>query len=365
MRQIKRKEKSFGQVSDYLNIKIRFNKMKKQYLIIWLLVFIMAFLPTCLIAQVTYDKMIPQVAFAAQEINAAIEEIGGKDLKISLIVKTDQSSPEAFQIQTEKGKITVIGSDAKGAMYGGLEVAEYIKLGIPITNVSRSPFVKKRGIKFNIPLDARSPSYDDGGDSANLNVQNIWDFENFWKPYIDDLARYRYNVLSLWTRHPFPHIVDLSQKYPTINQDNQNVYRVKDRVIKANSKGKTIVKMVDVDGSDFSSADSSNWKYKYEDGFLDPDGDCFVNMDLLQKVDGKNGIPEFDTVEKKTAHWQQVFDYAEDRGLEIIMIYWNVFTPGAIGHSPVGKPDQKNTQDQTNEATIDYFRYAVKKFILT
>ena len=335
------------------------------YLFIWLLLIIATLLPGRLSAQVKHDKMIPQVAFAAQELNAAIKETGREDVKISLIVKANQSSPEAYEIQTAGGNITVIGSDASGAMYGGIEVAEYLRLGLPVTNVSRKPFVKKRGIKFNIPLDARSPSYDDGGSSANLNVQNIWDFEGFWKPYIDDLARYRYNVLSLWTRHPFPHMVDLSEKYPTINPDNLNVYRVKDGIIKPNTKGKTIVHMLDVDGSNFESADPKDWVYKYQEGFLDPDGDRFVNMDLLQQVDGQDGIPEFDSIEKKIAHWQKVFDYAEDRGLEIIMIYWNVFTPGAIDHYPLGKPNEKITQDQTNDATIEYVRYAVKNFILT
>ena len=42
-------------------------------------------------------------------------------------------------------------------MYGGIEVAEFLKLGLPIANVQRKPFVAKRGIKFNIPLDARQP----------------------------------------------------------------------------------------------------------------------------------------------------------------------------------------------------------------
>ena len=315
---------------------------------------------------IKYNDAIPQLHFAATEIQNAFIETEKNDLMVELkIGPNESSSVEGFEIKRDGKMITVIGTDPSGAMYGGIEVAEYLKLGLDIVPCTRSPFLKKRGIKFNIPLDARSPSYDDGGDAANLNVKNMWDFEGFWKPYIDDLARYRYNVLSLWTRHPFPHMVDLSEKYPTINPDNKNVYRVKDGVIDYKSKGKTIVKMLDVDGSDFSDPDPDKWKYKYQDGMLDPDGDGFVNQDLIHKVDGQNGIPEFDTIEKKIAFWTKVFDYAEDRGLEIIMIYWNVFTPGAVGHHPVGKPDEKITQDQTNDATIDYIRYAVKEFILT
>ena len=34
----------------------------------------------------------------------------------------------------------------------------------------------------------------------------MWDLD-FWKAYIDDLARFRYNYLSLWNLHPFPSMV--------------------------------------------------------------------------------------------------------------------------------------------------------------
>ena len=64
-------------------------------------------------------------------------------------------------------------------MYGGLEVADFLRLGLPIENQDRKPFVKKRGLKFNIPWDARTPSYDDTGDSAQNNTEMIYDFENF------------------------------------------------------------------------------------------------------------------------------------------------------------------------------------------
>ena len=107
-------------------------------------------------------------------------------------------------------------------MYGGLEVADLLRLGRPIEDQERAPFVKKRGIKFNIPLDARTPSYDDTGDSAQNNIETVWDFE-FWKAYLDDLARYRYNVLSLWSTHPFPSIIKI-EDYPEVALDD--VYRI-------------------------------------------------------------------------------------------------------------------------------------------
>ena len=69
-----------------------------------------------------------------------------------------------------------------------------------------------RGTKFNIPLDLRTPSYTDMSDSAQQNIATVWDFE-FWRAYLDQLARDRYNMVSLWNLHPFPSMVKVPE-YP-------------------------------------------------------------------------------------------------------------------------------------------------------
>jgi hypothetical protein len=289
-------------------------KMKIQYFFISLLFIIGTLLPDRLVAQVTYDKMIPQLVFAAQELNAAIKETRREDLKISLIVKADQSSPEAFQIRSlEANQIEVIGTDVTGAMYGGLEVADLIKLGLPIENQEQKPFIEKRGIKFNVPWDARTPSYDDTGDAAQNNIETVWDFE-FWKAYLDDLARYRYNVLSLWSTHPYPSIVKLDD-YPEVALDD--VYRIGDELT-----------------PDFKKS-----------GVQNTDG---INLKLVKKI----------SIDEKIAHWQRVFKYAGDRGIEIYLFHWNVFTNGATGKYGI-------TQSQTNPITVDYLRKSVRQALLT
>ena len=71
-----------------------------------------------------------------------------------------------------------------------------------------------RGTKFNIPLDLRNPSYSDMSDSAQQNIATVWDFE-FWRAYLDALARDRYNYVSLWNLHPFPSMVKVPE-YPDV-----------------------------------------------------------------------------------------------------------------------------------------------------
>jgi hypothetical protein len=70
-----------------------------------------------------------------------------------------------IRVQTEDGRriITVRGADAAGAMYGGLDIAEAIRTGTldSLKGSDQKPHIARRGIKFNIPLDLRTPSYTD------------------------------------------------------------------------------------------------------------------------------------------------------------------------------------------------------------
>ena len=110
-------------------------------------------------------------------------------------------------MQNEGGRrvITVRGADAAGAMYGGLDIAEAIRTGTldSLKDADHTPHIAQRGIKFNIPLDLRTPSYSDDCDSAQANIPEMWSVE-FWREFLDEMARHRYNVLSLWSLHPFP-----------------------------------------------------------------------------------------------------------------------------------------------------------------
>ena len=77
-----------------------------------------------------------------------------------------------------------------------------------------TPHIAQRGIKFNIPLDLRTPSYSDNSDSAQANIPEMWSME-FWREFLDEMARHRFNVLSLWSLNPFPSIVKVPE-YPDV-----------------------------------------------------------------------------------------------------------------------------------------------------
>lgn len=131
-------------------------------------------------------------------------------IKLRLAKVEDELGGEGYRIKTDGRLIEVIGGAAAGAMYGGLELVEQLRLYGPegIRPMERKPYLDRRGTKFNIPLDARTPSYTGASDVAQHNLPEMWSMD-FWKEYLDGLARHRYNYVSLWNLHPFPSLVEV------------------------------------------------------------------------------------------------------------------------------------------------------------
>lgn len=214
--------------------------------------------------------------------------------------------------------IYVLSGDKTGAMYGGFDIAEAIRLET-INSVSDSdnkPYLERRGIKFNIPLDLRTPSYSDMGDAAQQNIPVVWEMD-FWQQQFDEMARNRYNVISFWSENPFPSLVKIPE-YPKIALDD--VWRTKTKL-----------------GDDFSLSGK---------GYLTPE--MLNNYEVVKKI----------TINEKIEFWKNVMEYAHNRGIEVYWFTWNIFTYGVQGK--YGIDDRQN-----NDTTISYFRSAVRQMVLT
>ncbi|MBM3856303.1 MAG: hypothetical protein FJ399_24615, partial [Verrucomicrobia bacterium] len=163
--------------------------------------------------------------FAADEIRREAAARGlslGADARatrVALLVEKDSGAiAESYRIRVrtegDRRVITVRGADATGAMYGGLDIAEAIRTGTFATlkDSDHAPYIKQRGIKFNLPLDFRTPTYNKGEwpDSERLNVAEMWSRE-FWRATFDDMARHRFNLISWWSLNPFPSIVKVPE----------------------------------------------------------------------------------------------------------------------------------------------------------
>jgi hypothetical protein len=153
-------------------------------------------------------------------------------------------------------------------------------------------------------------------DAAQKNIGQMWTFE-FWKEYIDALARYRYNYISLWNLHPFPSMVRVPD-YPK-------------------------VALADVQRS------TVQWKENYSlegRGFCDPE--IVDHVEVLKRM----------TMDDKIAFWRRVMRYGKERNVDFYVVTWNIFVYGTNGQYGI-------TDDIDNPITRDYFRKSVKQMFVT
>jgi hypothetical protein len=144
----------------------------------------------------------------------------------------------------------------------------------------------------------------------------MWDFE-FWKDYIDTMARYRYNYISLWNLHPFPSLV----KVP----------------------GYEDVALNDVQRSTVKWEENYNLMAK---GFDAPE--ILENPEIIKTI----------SIEEKIEFWKKVMAYGKNRNIDFHFITWNIFDYGTQGKYGI-------TDDRDNAITTDYFRKSIKHLFVT
>ncbi len=268
--------------------------MKKHFILVYAMAFIFNVLSAQNRVNILSREANQSTTFAIGDIKTAlskkgfqideIKSFGSLSVSDINIVIADQSDSEsvvryknagglAFGELSEQGyairktgfknpTFWVFGGDKAGVMYGGLRLAEMITLdGLEnIQDEQDKPFIKRRGLKFNIPLDKRTPSFADNGINADMHIEYVWDI-NFWTAWLDDIARYRYNFISLWNLHPFPNLVKL-KNFPEAAMN-----------------------------------------------------DVYNDAGLVKKM----------TIDEKIAMWHKVIDHANNRCIDITWITWNIF----------------------------------------
>jgi hypothetical protein len=262
---------------------------------------------SCLLFVVTAVAHATPAEFAAQEIGAAATAAAVAEPRVTF--KIDSSlGAQAYRFSVDSnGAVVVTGGDASGTMYGGLDIAEAVRLGSLKELVSdprlHTPHVLDRGIKFNVPLDWRTPTYSDRATAAQSNIPEMWSID-FWHEFIDEMARDRYNLLTLWSEHPFPSMIKVPE-FPDVALDDV-------------------------------------WQ-----GKMDASG-AYTDHVVVKKM----------TMDQKIAFWREVMQYAHDRGVAVYIFTWNVFTHGATGKYGI-------TDAMSNTTTVSYMRDSVRELIKT
>ncbi len=250
-----------------------------------------------------------------------------KDQSLAALKKMGLRPPEytgwqCYSIRKRKEgnnlEFWILSSDKTGLMYGCLDIAEAITNGTidALPESDNKPYLERRGIKFNIPLDLRTPSYSDLSDAFQQNIPVVWDMD-FWKQQFDEMARNRYNVITLWSLNPFPSLVKVPE-YPEVALDD--VWK--------------------------TTADIDNTYSTTGTGNLNPE--LLDNHEIVKKI----------TIKEKIGFWRKVMEYANDRGIEVYFFTWNIFTYGEQGKYGI-------TSNRSNDTTIAYFRASMREMVLT
>ena len=143
----------------------------------------------------------------------------------------------------------------------------------------------------------------------------MWKRE-FWTEFLDAMARHRYNVLSLWSLHPFPSLVKVPE-FPEVALDDV-------------------------------------WRTAQLDDTFSFAGNDMVRPEML----ADHEVVKRMTINEKIEFWRWVMQHAADRGIQVYFFTWNVFTFGAEGKHGI-------TNDLGNEITKKYFCASVREMVKT
>jgi dienelactone hydrolase len=172
---------------------------------------------------VAVDSSAAPVVFAGDEIRLAVQEAGwplssdpsASAVAIVLAEPDGTGAPESFDVSVSKDSqrvaVRIRGKDARGVMYGGLDVAEQIALGQDPTAIATrqgAPYLPVRALKLNIPFSGNVYV------SQEEQARGDWFFDlDYWRAFMRYLAYHRYNMLTFWSSHPYGRMVRL-EKYP-------------------------------------------------------------------------------------------------------------------------------------------------------
>lgn len=111
---------------------------------------------------------------------------------------------DGFQRVRAGGGLTITASDERGAMYGVLDLAQELRAGTSLDRVPDRAVqaqLEFRAIKFNLPWSAYRTS-----PVLEQHRETCKDLR-YWEAFLDMMAENRFNVLSLWSLHPYTYMI--------------------------------------------------------------------------------------------------------------------------------------------------------------
>jgi hypothetical protein len=204
----------------------------------------------------------PRIKFGVEKLSKALTDKGykvsvfseipenNKDRVIIVSEGNDTSKKERFQIKTTGNTISIEGSDASGALYGALALAEQINQSGALPsgiNMEDGPEMVLRGTCIGLQKTA----YLEGRDVYEYpyTPENFpWFYDrDLWIKYLDMMVENRYNSLYLWNGHPFASLVKLDD-YPFALEVSEEDFKKNEDIFKfiteeADKRGIWVIQM--------------------------------------------------------------------------------------------------------------------------
>ncbi len=162
-------------------------------------------------------QQLPQTDYAASLIARSVASMPkGYRINIGVAADTVGKPAEGFSLLRKGKKISIIGNDASGALYGTNRLIEYFSqnnsLDIPCS-IIEAPEMKLRGACIGLQKTVYMPGHKVY--EYPYTPENFpWFYDKqLWIEYLDMLAAQNMNAVFLWNGHPFASLVKLKD-YP-------------------------------------------------------------------------------------------------------------------------------------------------------
>lgn len=150
-----------------------------------------------------------EAAFQQQSVTLNRVDDQARDKVAGIVVMVDPTllteiGAEGFRRVVSLQGMSITGGDERGAMYGVLDVAEQIGVGTPWNKIQERTVKAQfefRAIKFNLPWSAYRTS-----PTLEQHQETCKDIR-YWEAFLDMMAANRFNVLSLWSMHPYTYMI--------------------------------------------------------------------------------------------------------------------------------------------------------------
>lgn len=169
----------------------------------------------------------PRVEYGKQRLAA----VSGRNRSFVVKIDTTTGQKEGFTIDVAGNTAHITGSDASGALYGCLTLADEVKVhGWPKSyHLADHPRMVLRGSCIGLQKPTLLPGR--GPYEYPYTPQNFpWFYDKvLWRKYLDSMVDNRLNTLYLWNGHPFASLVRLPD-YPYAVEVDDSTFKKNEEI---------------------------------------------------------------------------------------------------------------------------------------